>query len=786
MFPQLPQNKVCVGHRPAEVAIVPSRWSRPNPSVIGVPHRRSQIRETGIRHPLTYRCQPAMNTGFSLARSSHTMAESGGRMPRALDVLWTIRPANWRRAAVFGRLASPRVLRSDMSSSLPTSEAANVSPMTETRDAVRRLGSHYRSGTNDLGKEFFVPCLTACQRYRRAVGYFSSSSLVTWSAALPLLVQSYCDTTIQLLISPALSAEDSETLRSVATPADRQQVLQTLADQIVEDALALAEGGNDQHERRHRLLAWMLASGRLEIQFAFPRHVEESGLFHEKIGIFDFPWGDTLAFTGSANETRAGHQSNYESIDVFRSWVEPDLARVRVKEEQFDEAWSGQAHGLEVVTLSEQALQRIRVRAEEFDGTTTRTGDASPESRRWRHQDEAIQCFLKAERGVLEMATGTGKTRTALRICESLLTDKTIDSIIVSADGNDLLDQWYLQLLPLAAMSSWSLRVTRHYGNYHEREFFMLDPTRSILLASRYALPPALRKLSPSQAHRAILIHDEVHRLGSPANREKLAGLADHIRFRLGLSATPEREYDQEGTAFIDQHVGPVCYRFGLADAIKRNILSPFNYFPLEYKPDENDRERIRQVYKRAAAKKHAGQPMSKEEIWTELSRVHKTSLAKLPVFELFIKQHQDLLKRCIVFVETQEYGESVLRIVHRIRHDFHTYFSGEESGVLRRFAQGDLECLLTCHRLSEGIDIQDLRTVILFSSARTRLETIQRMGRCLRVNPEDPSKIANVIDFIRIADIGGAPDDDNADQSRRDWLNELALVRPEEEDSSQ
>jgi len=123
-----------------------------------------------------------------------------------------------------------------------------------------------------------------------------------------------------------------------------------------------------------------------------------------------------------------------------------------------------------------------------------------------------------------------------------------------------------------------------------------------------------------------------------------------------------------------------------------------------------------------------------------------------------------------------------VLRIVHRLRHDFHTYFSGEESGVLRRFAHGDLECLLTCHRLSEGIDIQDLRTVILFSSARARLETIQRMGRCLRVNPDDSTKMANVVDFIRIADISGAPDDDNADQARREWLTELAAVRPEEQ----
>ena len=82
--------------------------------------------------------------------------------------------------------------------------------------------------------------------------------------------------------------------------------------------------------------------------------------------------------------------------------------------------------------------------------------------------------------------------------------------------------------------------------------------------------------------------------------------------------------------------------------------------------------------------------------------------------------------------METREYGDEVLRIVHQYRHDFHTYYAEEDFSTLKRFANGDIECLLTCHRLSEGIDIRSLETVILFSSARARLETIERMGRCL------------------------------------------------------
>ena len=93
---------------------------------------------------------------------------------------------------------------------------------------------------------------------------------------------------------------------------------------------------------------------------------------------------------------------------------------------------------------------------------------------------------------------------------------------------------------------------------------------------------------------------------------------------------------------------------------------------------------------------------------------------------------------------------------------------------TLEKFARGELECLVACHRLSEGIDIQSLNTVILFSSDRARLETIQRVGRCLRTDPNNPTKIANVIDFIR--------EDSGTDEDRKVWLEEISRIKPKEE----
>jgi len=646
----------------------------------------------------------------------------------------------------------------------------------EERERVRSVKAHYRSGRDELARDFFAPCLNSCVGYRRAVGFFSSSALITWSGVLPTLARG-SRTGIQLLIAPILSLDDRDVLRDMIDPGERDRFLQEIADKVVLEALAFVETPEDSRLRR-RLFAWMIATGRLDLRFAFPKHVDDAGIFHEKIGLFDFPWGDQIAFTGSANESTMGHTRNYETVDVYRSWLAEDCGRVAVKEEQFDEAWNGVAAGLTVRPLSEAALAKVRSTAPtenpleaDFAGDDrVHEGPA-----KWRHQDEAIEQFLGSERGVLEMATGTGKTRTALDICRRLLTDHIVDSVIVAADGTDLLDQWYAELVPVALGAHPPLSVVRHYEAYHERDRFVLDPTRTVLLVSRPALAPALRRLSQIQRGRTVLIHDEVHRLGSPANRTSLSGLSTDIRFRLGLSATPEREYDQEGTDFIESHVGPVIYTFELSDAIRRGVLAPFDYHAIEYAPDENDRTRVANVYKMAAARKHSGNPMSPEEIWTEIARVHKTSRAKLPLFDRFIRERQHLLERCIVFVETMEYGEEVLEILHRYRSDFHTYYTGEDSETLRRFARGELQCLVTCHRLSEGIDIRSLATVILFSSARTRLETIQRMGRCLRVDPRNPRKRAKVVDFIRIGHGSG----DNADSQRREWLSELAAVEP-------
>ena len=247
----------------------------------------------------------------------------------------------------------------------------------------------------------------------------------------------------------------------------------------------------------------------------------------------------------------------------------------------------------------------------------------------------------------------------------------------------------------------------------------------------------------------------------------------------LGLSATPDREYDDEGTAFIGTEIGPVLFEFGLEDAIRKGILVEFDYVPLPYELSDSDRARLRAVYSRQAVRLREGQPMRQEEVWTELSKVYKTAEFKPLVFSHHLLSNPECLFGCVLFVEETAYGERILPLLHDAGVRYRTYYADDEREHLRLFGKGEIDCVITCHKISQGIDIHSLRTVVLFSSARARLETVQRIGRCLRRDPSDPEKRALVVDFVLVQ-----PDDDDkvsADSLRAEWLDGLSKIRRED-----
>ena len=633
------------------------------------------------------------------------------------------------------------------------------------------LKSFYRTGFDEIGRDFFGPCLSACTSYRRAAGYFSSSALVYWAAALPKLVRD-SSISISLLISPEIQPDDLEVLRSCSSAEKKAEVSSVIVEQYFEKAAMFARDPRNK-DLRLELFAHLIGTNRITIRLAYMAQ-NPAGIYHEKFGVFCFPNGDSVGFIGSANESLRAYEANGELLMVFQSSDRPDEDRVNTLKDQFDRAWDGLQPGLTVVLPSEGVLQRLAlVFRSRTQGVAENNSESivAPRPPPWKHQREAIETFLSCRKGVLEMATGTGKTKAALEIVVALFERGEIDSFIVTTDGNDLLQQWCRELTRWRRETQLWARQHEHFAGTAERETYIIAPGGAALTVSRSNLAAVLKALPTSVKRRLLVIHDEVHGLGAPGTTVALKGLHDEVSFVLGLSATPEREYDTEGTNFIENEIGPVIFRYDLGDAIRDGILCEFSYVPLDYVLTEFDRERLANVWKMKSARSHQGTPMSDAEVAIQLARIYKTAELKPSVFAEYLLTNSECLNNALIFVETREYGNAVLDVVHRHTLDYKTYYADDEEKYLKKFALGELKCLITCHRLSQGIDIPALKTVVLFSSSRARLETIQRIGRCLRIDRQNTSKRALIIDFVARGSADANDSGVAADISRAEWL---------------
>ena len=320
----------------------------------------------------------------------------------------------------------------------------------------------------------------------------------------------------------------------------------------------------------------------------------------------------------------------------------------------------------------------------------------------------------------------------------------------------------------------------RYYEGYCDfSRFLFVNGAEKILLLSREPrrVKKVLTKIAEN-ATRTLLIFDEVHGAGAMEFREVVGGLLGVYPYRLGLSATPIREFDAEGTQFLENEIGPVIFQFNLAEAIRRGILCHFYYIPLYYTLTVREKRKKQSIISVYEKKRKNGDIFLEEEMYRKLARVNKLAENKLLLFDEYLKEHPEILKNCIIFVETREYGLEVQKILLKYMYKFHTYYGDDDKINLIKFAKEKMDCLITCRKISEGINIHSVRNIVLFSSDRSRLTTIQRIGRSLRRGNND-EKEATVIDFVYSPE-NQKEGDITADQEREKWLTDLSKIREE------
>jgi superfamily II DNA or RNA helicase len=625
----------------------------------------------------------------------------------------------------------------------------------------------YNSSEMDLVASFYVPCLEVSGAYDRAVGYFRSSIYQLIGIALSSFALNGGH--MRLICSPGLTREDREVIDTVEVPEDIiARAIQRELDQLLRypDNLSCLE-----------LLATLISCGALEIKIAY--RPNEYGIFHEKIGIFHSPV-DQLSFTGSANETFMAWdpKGNHEGFETFGSWDDTDRRRVERHIGYFESLWRDEVAGLRTVTLPElpqEILKKyinrggIEPAIENARNYLRRIGRTKSAPRRELqcHQKAVVQNWAKNQRGIIDHVTGSGKTVSALEILRRWLSRGRSRCALVLVPSDLLTQQWIREInrelfdiQPSCLIVGGSL--SSH--DWHRRVTALTTPSplgpRLVISTMKSASSSSFISRVTSGDH-LLLIADEVHRLGSVGNREILSINAGG---RLGLSATPERQGDLEGTQAIFNYFGPILEpHFGIQDAQQAGRLVPYDYHIDTVPLHQDEEEEYAQLSKRIIETRAAiGNTPSIDDqkridmLRIKRARIIKKARQKIPFASDVLTDEFKEGQRWLVYCEDIEQLHSIKELLATTEFDvqeYHSQMVGDPPATLRAFEKyGGV--LLSIRCLDEGVDIPLVDHALILASSTNSREYIQRRGRVLRTAPEKYS--AEVYDVLVYRELDG------------------------------
>ncbi|MFE7335601.1 DEAD/DEAH box helicase family protein [Streptomyces griseus] len=656
------------------------------------------------------------------------------------------------------------------------------------------IGYDYRSDRNDMAEEFYRPALAASTSYDRAIGYFASSVL----ASLGQEVNEFAERggMMRVVASPYLDAKDIE---EIETGYELRVVLQRAALRDLEAAAV-----DPRASRGLGKLARLVAMNRIDFKLAYVEHRGRVGMYHEKIGIFR-DGRDIVAFKGSANETRSGLVGNFEANEVYRSWDPRDAHRAARISEDFENLWNDRTPVLRVVPFTEavkKVIERAAVEtAGRFDldtlpssGAPIEVADrtfegkfAIPRNLKVRdYQKEAVQNWFRNQgRGVLRMATGTGKTITALAAVAQLhgVLQKQKDAallIVVVAPYQHLVDQWAKDVerfgtAPVCAYEStdrWSSRA------YALTQALMLGPENIGVIVTTNATfgGEPFQALLESYRGQFCLVGDEMHNLGARNSRTRLP---ESAQYRIGLSATPDRWFDEEGSEALADYFGEIVFDMGIGEAIKREALCRYTYKPVLVELDDEEAELYAEVSQKVARAIASGSKLKESsDRDSPLGRLLKKRAdilghahGKLAALREEIELRKNLSHQLIYCAEGRhpllnETGldgprqiDQVMDLIGNQLHMTAARYTSEtkrpdRQGILRRFDKKEVQAITSMRCLDEGVDVPAARTAYLLASSSNPRQFIQRRGRVLRNAPG--KSLADIIDFVVVPPADG------------------------------
>ena len=690
----------------------------------------------------------------------------------------------------------------------------------------------FKSGTDWEPIGFFSDCLCNASQFDLMLGFFSSSAINILAEGFASFL--YNGGRMNLIINDILTEQDK--IAIAKGELDTPIPFFDIAD-IEKLKCILSE--RDRHF--FECLTWLIRNNRLDIKIIAP--ISGVGISHTKTGVFS-DGVNKVGFDGSCNFSRSALIDNIESLIVSCDWDgNTSAATINEIKNEFDLVFSGKdenvvfvpadkvkTHIVEsfqnkelkdlledeyrfiqqdiankslpksVVRALDKAKNKVEIEIEKIkkQGETVETMDFGKprfpyDSGPREYQKKAFENWKNnKQKGLFAMATGTGKTITSLNCLLEIYNKLGYYKAIILVPTITLVEQWEIECKKFNF--STIIKVCSKYNNWKSSvanlrllEMTNSDNKLSYIIISTYASfvrSDVFMDLNQFPKNKLLLIADEAHNMGGSLMANRLNDIK-YLR-RIGLSATPERQFDDAGNRKLLNFFGcedGYTFEYSMAEAIEKGALCRYYYYPHIVKLTDDEMteyvELTKKIVKIMGFQNSESQERLKMLLLKRKRIIHKAS-NKLYVFHQIIKQRmveKGNLKYTLVYVpegnkpdnfeadiydqydtitsdpESEHMIDDFTRIVrdmdsHIIVRQF-TSESKERDVMLKEFADGSIDVLVSMKCLDEGVDVPRSELAIFCASTGNPRQFIQRRGRVLRTHKD--KRFAVIHDLIVI-----------------------------------
>lgn len=634
----------------------------------------------------------------------------------------------------------------------------------------------YKSYEDDIINDFYNIVLSNSVKYDRAVGYFSSGALLAYVKGIKEFVKT--KGTMRLIISPVLTTDD---YNAITNNSNLNKVTEKMFNKFLNDEISLTSS---------QILYSLLKNRTLIIKIAEP--LNETGIFHDKIGIFYDKDKSFVAISGSTNETLSALKYNTESFTVFKSWDLFGNVYAENHKEDFDRYWENKVENINFIDINDilpneflNKFQTDNTIDELYEKLSYKNEPPVKQQKTllqftpWPNQIQAKDLWFQNYKGILEMATGTGKTKTAIYIHETLKEEVNKLFTIVVVPDITLLNQWNRELikynfkilLAYSGNNKWQIKLKDMINlfKYKENQFFTVITTNDSFYSKKFQ--DELNRLN----NEYFLLVDEMHNWGT----QKIIDSLPKYKYILGLSATPDLHFKDDLNDKLHEYFGGIIFTYNLEKAIKDNVLVPYYYYPIVVSLEAKELENYDKLTLQIAKSIHSDEREEElfknpklQQLLFKRSRIiygasEKTKVlterikniekkGRLVVYagitsekEIYMNKDTEALDNEVFLKQIDEVGQILTN--NDIKFSRYTSKESEKERMssIIDFTNDTYSTLLAIRCLDEGVDIPSIERAIILSSSTNPREFVQRRGRILRKSPDTNKQTAEIYDFI-------------------------------------